>query len=155
MPNGDPNWYREVKPELDAFFGQIAGVLEEFAARYNLTIEKYYHQGKNWTFRFRCRLGGTGSIQVNYVDSDHVMVGACWVIFDYDSATMLSKHTDVVKWRVKETNLRELLYKMLMTVLGWRRVDLAADKRKFTEWKEVPKADFEKRERDYPFPKIE
>jgi len=83
------------------------------------------------------------------------MVGACWVIFDYDSATMLSKHTDVVKWRVKETNLRELLYKMLMTVLGWRRVDLAADKRKFTEWKEVPKADFEKRERDYPFPKIE
>jgi hypothetical protein len=42
MPNGDPNWYREVKPQLDVFFGQIADVLEEFAARYNLAIEKYY-----------------------------------------------------------------------------------------------------------------
>lgn len=155
MPNGDPNWYREVKPKLDAFFAQIADVLEGFAARYNLAIEKYCHQGSSWIFRFRHPLGGIAGIHVNHVDNDHIMVGAAWQIADYDCATLLWKHTDTVKCEIKGTDLHDLLYRMLMTVLGWKRHDLIADKHKFTEWKEVRKADFEKRERAYPFPKIE
>ncbi len=155
MPNGDPNWYKEVKPELDAFFAQIADVLEEFAARYNLAIEKYYHEGSSWIFRFRHPLGGIAGIHVNHVDNDHIMVGAAWQIADYDSTILLSKHTDAVKCEIKETDLRGSLYRMLTTVLAWKKHDLIPEKHKFTEWKEVRKADFEKGERAYPFPKIE
>jgi hypothetical protein len=155
MPNGDPNWYREVKPKLDAFFGQIADMLEEFATNHNLLIDKYYHQGDDWTFRFRHPQGGSAAIQVNRHESDGVMIGAAWQIADYDSGTLLSRHTDMVKCTIEESRLRDMLRETLLTILGWKKKDLEPNKHKFTEWKEISKADFERRPRTYPFPKIE
>ena len=41
MPNGNPDF--NVK-ELERFFSALAAVLEGFAQRHNLRLEKYYHR---------------------------------------------------------------------------------------------------------------
>jgi hypothetical protein len=49
MPNGDPDF--NVK-ELERFFSALASVLESFAQRHNLRLEKYYHQAPSWGFLY-------------------------------------------------------------------------------------------------------
>ncbi len=157
MPNGDPNWMKDEYPKLEEFFGKISTVLEAFANKYNLLIDKYYHQGKDWTFRFRHPRGGVAGIQVLKLSNEEEMIGigAAWQIADRKTCTLYSKHTEVEKYFLEESVLLEALTRHLKLVLSWQKEEMEQSKQLHPEWKQIRKKDFEKRELSYPDPKLE
>ena len=154
MPNGDPNWAKNELPQLEAFFCKISDILEEFAATHNLMIEKYYHQGQDWTFRFRHPKGGLGGLTVKKSDEvDSVWIGGFWWIDDYDKCTRSSKHTDMKRSSIREKELRAFLVRMLHSILSWQKEDLWLLKSKYDDWhKSSTKEQFERRLEQYPTP---
>ena len=154
MPNGDPNWGKNEFPQLEAFFAQIADVLEEFAETHNLKIDKYYHQFPDWSFQFRHPEGGIGQIEVRKLSEDSVKFYAAWWI-DYlkprrrDSKSLAGNECSLDKVLIK-SNLEELF----KTILSWKKTDL--DKGSvFPEYGErITKGQHEKDLARYPFPKL-
>ncbi len=155
MPNGDPDWGVKERPELEKFFSKISTVLEGFANKYNLLIDKYYHQGKDWTFRFRHPEGGTGQIFVLKRGEDQVGVAVSWHIADRKTCTSYGKHTEMEKYSLEESVLLEALTRHLKLVLSWQKKDIEQSKQLHPEWKQIRKKEFEAREHSYPFPKID
>jgi hypothetical protein len=155
MPNGDPNWRKNELPKLRAFFRKISKVLKHFARTHNLKIDKYYHQGPAWTFRFRHPKGGVGQIFVRKSDEEHVLVAVDWFIDDYDKLTRYDKHTELQKCSLDHTALRTFLEEMLKTMLSWRKEDLTPFKSKYHCWqREMTKEEFEKKVEKYPISKL-
>ncbi len=157
MPNGDPDWGKKEYPKLEEFFGKISGILEDFAESYNLIIDKYYHQGNGWTFRFRHYSGGRAGIKLSKLSSEEEIVGiwAVWQIADYDTCTLYSKHTEIEKCSLEESVLLEVLTRHLKLVLSWRKEDLAPTVGKYKEWKKMSKEEFNREFEKYPTPKID
>lgn len=79
MPNGDPHW--DPTP-LNEWFAPIADAIEQFAARRNLQIDKYYHQSPSWSLRFSHPNGGEASIQLCKSDENRLLVAAGWWVDD-------------------------------------------------------------------------
>jgi hypothetical protein len=71
MPNGG-NHTKEEWREVETFFEKISQTLNQFATRFNLVIDKYYHNAADWTFRFAHPLGGDGHIQVMKAGTESV-----------------------------------------------------------------------------------
>ena len=84
MPNGDPDF--DVAAEA-AWFAPIAPVLEAFASRHNLRVDKYYHHESSWAFRFNHPRGGQASITVHHCRSGDASVDSIWYVDDYDTFT--------------------------------------------------------------------
>ena len=85
MPNGKQDFEITELPGLEAFFAPVAVVLEGFASRHQLKIEKYYHQNHAWDFDFRIPdAGGVGKIQVLRVDGDKVLVVGSRAMSDFE-----------------------------------------------------------------------
>src|SRR5439155_15236553 len=92
MPNGNPDF--NVK-ELGRFFSALAAVLEGFAQRHNLRLEKYYHQAPSWGFLFRHPSGGVGKIEVQRVSEATVCILSYWWYDDFDAATRFIRSASV------------------------------------------------------------
>ena len=156
MPNGDPDWVVNELPKLEEFFHKISHVLEDFAKVHNLLIDKYYHQGSDWTFRFKHSRGGTGLIEVKKFDDEHVLVGACWQLCDYDTCTLFSMRSDQKKLPLDCEALKRFLYDTLAKVLAWKRSELVPGKKgEYHWWKDVSKEEFERENEKYPLPKLD
>ncbi len=155
MPNGDPDWGKKEYPKLEEFFGKISGILEDFAESYNLIIDKYYHQGRDWTFRFRHPEGGLGQIFVIKQGEEHVGVAGAWHVDDYDTLTRYTKHIEVNKCSLEKATLFALLNETFKLVLSWQKEDLTPGKHKCNEWKKHSKEMIEGDILKYPIPKID
>ena len=132
--NGNVKWKKEFL-ELETFFGKISETLEDFAATYNLMIEKYPHHGPEWAFRFRHPNGGVGQIEVEKSGHDHVIVRHSYHIDDYDKLTRFLKYPQGERCSLDNKTLRILLEKKLKIVLSWRKEDLPPLKHKCYNWK--------------------
>lgn len=62
MPNGNPDFDPKA---AEQWFAPIAGVLESFAQRHNLLVDRCYHDSPSWTFRFSHPRGGQASVGVS------------------------------------------------------------------------------------------
>ncbi len=91
MPNGDPTF--DVEAE-QAWFAPIAGSLLSFAKRRNLLLDRYYHDGRSWTFRFNHPFGGQASISAHHYPGDAARIGSSWHLDDYD------RFTRYIHWRM-------------------------------------------------------
>lgn len=156
MPNGDPDWAKNELPKLEAFFSKISKVLEDFASTYNLMIDKYYHQGRDWTFRFRHPKGGVGGITVKKSSEEqYVWIGAAWSLDDYDKCTRSIKHTKMEKCSIEGKVLNAFLNKIFKTILSWQKEDLSPLKCKYADWrKQWTREEFECKDERYPTPKL-
>ncbi len=72
----DPEDLTEAKlADFERFFAPLAPILEGFAERHNLRIEKYHRAQASWSLIFRLAEEGTrGSIQVLRVGIDQVFI---------------------------------------------------------------------------------
>jgi hypothetical protein len=72
----DPELLTEAKlAELERFFAPLAALLQAFAERHNLRIDKYHRAQANWSFIFRLVGEGTiGHIQVLRVGDNQVLI---------------------------------------------------------------------------------
>jgi len=125
MPNGDPDWRKKELPKLKVFFKRIAPVLKKFAKNHNLKIDKYYHQGSDWTFRFRHPEAGVGNIEVIKRDEQYVYLYPSWWVDYYDTSRRDFKHGPGVKSSLDPKILRRHLDEMLQLVISWRKEDLS------------------------------
>lgn len=157
MPNGDPVQWKKEFPKIQTFFNKISNVLEQFASSHNLMVEKYYHEGASWTFRFRHPRGGQAGIQLLKLSSEEeiVGIGTAWQIADYDACTLYSKHTEIEKCSLEESVLLEALTRHLKLVLSWQKEDLTSAGGKYEEWKKHPREKIEGDVLKYPIPKID
>jgi hypothetical protein len=126
MPNGSHYSEQEWR-EITSFFETISESLNEFAAKFGLVIDKYYHDGPDWTFRFAHPLGGSCHIQVMRTANDSVWVAFGWYNDDYDAFTRSSKHEVWKGLSPEPIQLINSLEKALKTILRW----------KLGEWTEV------------------
>lgn len=155
MPNGHPNWEKKKLPQLEKFFSRISGVLEAFAKTYNLTIEKYYHQGPSWVFVFRHPKSGNGQIEVEKAGDDSVVIRPSWYLDDYDNNTRWLKYPEGQEYSLDETILRNVLNKSLKEVISWERKELKPLKSRYYTWnKKVSKKKFEEQQNKYPIPRL-
>ena len=154
MPNGDPHWLERGLPEMERYFSKMAPVLEDFAQAHNLLIDKYYHHGADWTFRFRHPKGGSADILVIRNDQNNVYVAGAWQVSDYDTCTMYSKVAEPKVISQNAPTLRTYLHKTLTLILSWAKTDLTVCNADYSEWKTTwTKQEFESFTEKYPFPK--
>ena len=154
MPNGHHYTEQEWR-DLTSFFEAISQPLNEFAAKFGLVIDKYYHDGPDWTFRFDHPLSGSCQIQVIRVEKDSVWVAFSWYKDDYDDFTRSLK-SDVWKGVSVEPNqLTESLERALKTILGWRLGEWTTVARGYEyPWSQYTKQEWERMIPKYPLPKI-
>jgi len=157
MPNGDPDWGTKEHPMLEAFFGKISDVLEEFADDHNLLIEKYFHQGNSWSFLFRHPKGGIGKIQVQKCKEDQVKIYPIWWIDYYEENRRDSKHPNGSKVSLERDELRKELDKLFRIIISWAKEELEiGSPNPNSIWKKTwNKEEFEKQDEQYPIPKID
>lgn len=144
MPNGNPNFETEELPLLEMFFAKISSVLESFSDDHNLLIEKYYHDGPAWTFKFRHPVDGVGQIEVQKCDNDTVLIGYGWYIDDYDTSTRFLKYPSPKKIGLDHTDLRKALENSLSEILQSKRDGLVAHKAPYPWSKRCSKEEFYK-----------
>ena len=90
MPNGNPDFDPKA---AEQWFAPIAGVLESFAQRHNLLVDRYYHDSSSWTFRFNHPRGGQASVGVSCNAGETASIYSSWHVDDYD------RFTRSIHWR--------------------------------------------------------
>jgi hypothetical protein len=155
MPNGSPKFYEEELPALEAFFSQIADVLNQFASRHNLMLDKYYHQSHSWRLNFRHPKGGVASIDVMKESDDSVRLYGYWWLDDYDQFTRFSKRDESDLLELSGINLNEHLENKLKDILCWELGDWTQIGTGYEEfWRPMGKKAIQKDVERYPKPKV-
>jgi hypothetical protein len=90
VPNGNPDFDPKA---AEQWFAPIAGVLESFAQRHNLLVDRYYHDTPSWTFRFNHPRGGQASLGVSCDAGETASIYSSWHVDDYD------RFTRSIHWR--------------------------------------------------------
>ena len=154
MPNGTYRSAAEWR-EIKVFFEQLSDPLTKFAKRYNLVIDKYYHDGADWTFRFSHPLSGSGQIQVMMTDSNSVWLACSWHKDDYDACTRSLKYETWKDIPVQPEQLTAKLEKALKLILGWKFGEWTEVVRGYENpWRRYTKEEFEQMEPKYPLPRV-
>ncbi len=120
MPNGNPNFKEEELPTLELFFSPIADSLNEFAAKHNLRIDRYYHQMHSWMLCFRQPKGGAASIEVMKESDDSIMIYGNWWLDDYDAFTRFIQGDEGILFRMGDENLEQILEEQFRKILSWQ-----------------------------------
>jgi hypothetical protein len=92
MPNGDPNFDFQA---MEQFFAPIAEAVREFAKRRNLLVDKYYHDGRDWSLRFNHPKGGQASIELLRDARDRLLISSAWHFDDYEKSMRFLYTRDV------------------------------------------------------------
>jgi hypothetical protein len=154
MPNGH-NYTEQEWHEITSFFERISAPLNEFAAKFGLVIDKYYHNTPDWTFRFAHPLGGSGHVQVMRRENNTVWVAPLWFKDDYDSFTRSSKYEIWKDISPESGVLLDALEKALKTVLGWKLGELTDVAGGYQyPWGQYTKEEWEAMNPKYPLPKM-
>lgn len=126
MPNGDYSLTRADWQKIRGFFQELSPALCSFAGERNLVIDKYYHDGPAWTFRFRHPKGGGGGIHVERVNDSTIQVRTIWYIDEYRTFTHFLKSEVSADLPLATIDLREVLEEKLKEMTAWTRNDMTA-----------------------------
>jgi hypothetical protein len=121
MPNGHPDFFVAILPQLEAFFSPIADTLLDFASRHNLAVDKYYHESPSWSLRFAHPKGGAGRVYALKREHDNasIYVGGSWSLNDYDTFTRFVRRTSVERSGLDASVLSETLERIFLEVMNW------------------------------------
>jgi len=119
VPNGNPNFAEEELPALEAFFRPLAPTLERFASEHHLLIDRYYHDGPGWDFRFRHPRGGEAYVEVRRAADGAIKIIKMWWQDDYERATRSAKTevSDLIP--LGSIDLYSTLVSALRDALAW------------------------------------
>jgi hypothetical protein len=149
MPNGSPEF--NVR-ELERFFSVLAAILESFAQRHHLRLEKYYHQAPSWAFLFRHPSGGVGKLEVQRANEMAVCILSNWWYDDFDAATRFIRTTSVGPMP-PNSELGVQLENALSELLSWRFGDWHERHMGYTNWRKTwTKEQFQRLLAEYPEP---
>jgi len=155
MPNGDPDFDEKEFPVLESFFAPIADLLTTFAARYNLMLEKYYHQLPSWRLNFRHPKGGVSSLEVMRDSPGSIKVYRYWWIDDYDNFSRSIRRDETQAYELTNTDLNRILEEQFRGMLSWDRgawTQVATGYE--SSWKRQGRKFIESEVARYPEPKV-
>ena len=156
MPNGDPEFHLKEVPKLEAFFEPIAEPLNGFSQRYNLKLQKYYHQSPSWNLMFRHPQGGLGKIEVCKDTDSTVFLVAHWWYDDYDKITRFWKFVKHDPSRKNVVAISSALEVSLRSILSWQFGQWDKQISGFDSWRNTwTKEQFEELANDYPVPNLD
>ena len=155
MPNGNPDFNEKELPALEAFFSPLADVLNGFGARYNLMLDRYYHQFPSWRFNFRHPQGGLASLEVMKDSEDSIKIHLYWWIDDYDKFTRSSRTGETPSYEVNGTDMAQILEEQLRRVLSWGLGEWSQFTTGFEQaWKSRGRRWLQEDVKRYPLPKV-
>jgi hypothetical protein len=151
MPNGDYETTPEEWEAVHCFFDSMCRQLTTFASNHRLVIDKYYHDSKTWTFRFRHPFDGVANIEVGYIDGVSLSIWSCWQVSDYDRGTLSSRQSARTVQPLEPAQLQSLLDGLLRDVLSWRRGEWTDVATGYSEWRRhFTKEEFARLDENYP-----
>lgn len=154
MPNGNPKFHEEELPALESFFGPIADLLNQFASRHHLMLDKYYHDSPSWRFNFRHPKGGVASIDVMKESDDSLKLHGYWWLDDYDKFTRFLRRDESEAFNLNSVNLNELLEEKFKAILAWELGEWTQVATGYeNSWKPFGRKWIEKDVERYPEPK--
>lgn len=154
MPNGKRKVSEKELPEFEALFPQIADVLNDFASRHNLMIERFYHDAPCWKFNFRHPRGGVGSIDVYIESRDSLKIYSHWWIDDFNKFARFLRTEETPEYKIDSINLAEILKGYLKQILSWQTNELTQVDIDYEQyWKPYKEKLLNYTER-YPEPKV-
>lgn len=153
MTHRNVEWIEKEFPRLERLFSKIAPVLNLFAEKHDLFLQKYHHHARCWDFFFRNPKGGYGLIMVWLKDDCHIGIDNVWDVADYRKLRRYVKHTEMATIKLDSENLLSILEDSLKEILSWTNDQLIADTKIYHEWSEVSEEDFYKSINRYSFPK--
>jgi hypothetical protein len=117
----------EIVAENERFFAPIGRTLIDFARRYNLFLETYYHDAPSWSLCFSPPQGGFAKLDVCQESETTVSIVGVWWVDDYDRGTRFLKWIDKVEVERQPDSVEEHLIATLKAVLAskageWTRV---------------------------------
>jgi hypothetical protein len=138
-----------INTEIIKIFDSISPSLENFAEKYNLRIDKYWHEWSSWTFSFKNPKRGISSVEVMLVAGDEFEVNGYWWVDDYDNGIRLSKGYN--SGFIKSNQITNALEQTLSIILNWELNSLTdiAEGLKET-WHRYSKEEFYKLNDKYP-----
>jgi hypothetical protein len=139
MPNGNPDFDLA---ELERFFAPIAASIEQFVARRNLALTKYYHESPSWGMGFHHPIGelGLGNIHLSKSKANTLEMSAGVWIDDYDSFTRYLRQTGRQDVPMNPATLIPRLDSTLDEVLDWKLDDQFIAYGGNQSWGRTPKA---------------
>jgi hypothetical protein len=151
MPNGNPDFNLE---EVEQFYAPLTHILNNFAKKHNLNIEKYYHDGESWDFTFQHPQKGIAQIQVMKVEDIKLMFACAWWYDEYNEASRSVIHYHSEPMEVNLNTLNELLEAELERILNWKFGDWAEVTHNSQWKKQFSKEEFETLDSKYPKLKV-
>jgi hypothetical protein len=116
MPNGNPNFNLA---ELERFFAPIAEIIEQFAKRRQLFVNRYYHEAPSWDFVFKHPTGGTGQIWLTKTAANTLEISACVHVDDLKRFTRSIRRSEPFVAPMDDAALTAQLESTLDEVLAW------------------------------------
>ena len=155
MPNGNDEFDEKEPLDLESFFARIADILNAFAAKHNLMIDRYYHDSPSWRFAFRHPKGGVATVDVMREPNDSIKLYSYWWIDVYDKFTRFTRMQEGATWKIGQGDLALLLEEQLRTVLSWQPGEWTWEMKGFEKpWGIAPREWVENDFMRYPVPKI-
>lgn len=120
-------------------FSLVATAVEEFAKKYNLLIDKYYHGSPQWTLIFTRKIGGIAQIYLNYLQGTEYdfNVGVIWYIDEYETKTRHAKYKEIGRYKFEKDNLQPLILLLenaIQIIKNWKPEDLDQHHGGMTVW---------------------
>lgn len=108
----------EIVADNEKFFAPIGPALIDLARRFNLFLEKYYHDGPCWSLCFSPPQGGFAKIDICQEGETTVSVVGVWWVDDYDRGTRSLKWTEKAEVEREAASVTEHAIKTLKTLLA-------------------------------------
>ncbi|MBV1876740.1 MAG: hypothetical protein KUG79_03765 [Pseudomonadales bacterium] len=152
MPNGNHDF--DIAKQ-DAWFAPLENNITEFAEKYALTIDKYYHASPSWNLRFGHPNGGNASVSISNQSPEQATVASVWYLDNYDEFTrylyrskpvLISKNAELVVEMLKQ----EFMALVKISTGNWTRI--ASNYKQL--WGRYSKSEFEKMGPHYPKPNL-
>lgn len=143
-----------VDSEVKELFDEISPAIEQFAEKYNLLVEKYWHGIPSWRFSFKHPKSGIGCVELIIDNFNSIEIyGYLW-IDDYDKGTRSGK--TYKSGFIRLAQAPDILYETFNKILGWE-FDSSFDVTDIAKnsWHQnYNKEQFLKLNDKYPIPKI-
>jgi hypothetical protein len=138
---------------MERFFAPISKSIQQFARRRNLLVDKYYHDGRDWSLRFNHPKGGQVSIELRRDDNDRLLISSMWHLDDYESSRRFLYTREEQDCPREPDAVAEALEDELQCIVA---VNLGAWQQCHQcEWKRYTRVEFEAMIPKYPNPKLD
>ena len=155
MPNGNPKFNEKELPKLEEIFAPFSIELTRFAEKYNLLIDKYWHQFHSWRFSFKNPKGGIGCIEFSHEKDNLFVIYSFWWLDDYAKSTRFHYRNETDLFEAKAERISKKLEESLNEILSLQLGQWTITTSGFEDsWKIYGEEEFYKLNDKYPVPKL-